>query len=484
MRKITFLYFIIFLEGYIVLSAELLAIRQLISFVGSGTDTISIIIAAVLMPLAIGYYIGGGFKEAQKTAPNKITIRQKLLKNIFIATMFLMPALSYIVLSLFFETLSFIGIHSRLLSTALYAAIFLVYPIFLLAQTIPLISNFFDSSEISRVTGKMLFFSTLGSFMGATFSTLILMATIGVHHTATLSILGLCALYFALSKRKITPQFLTILFIGGLALLLNSDNVMRDLKIVENNQYNTIKISENSDGLRILSLNNNRSSAYKKSNDQTQKRNFFGYVNYINRNFISPINNEEEPTRSILVIGAGGFTVGLQDHKNEYVFVDIDSSLKEISETHFLEQKLGKNKHFEPIPARSYLRKAKQNGQKFDLIVLDAYHGASAIPEHLITKEFYEDVKNLTKEDGIIVGNFIASATFNTAFSMKLDNTLKSVFPFVSRQFLSNKYNGWSDNARNKVNIIYIYHHRKNQENGIYTDNRNRVFYDKDRSVR
>lgn len=56
------LFTIIVLEGYVVLSSELLAIRQTIPFAGSGTDTISIIIAAVLMPLAFGYYAAGRFR--------------------------------------------------------------------------------------------------------------------------------------------------------------------------------------------------------------------------------------------------------------------------------------------------------------------------------------------------------------------------------------------------------------------------------------
>ena len=483
MKKVIFLYFIIFLEGYIVLSVELLAIRQLISFVGSGTDTVSIIIAAVLMPLAIGYYMGGKFKETQKTAINKKTIRAKLLQNIFIAAIFLMPAMSYIVLSSFFEMLSSIGIHNRLASTFLYAMIFLVYPVFLLAQTIPLVSNFFDSSKISLATGKMLFFSTLGSFMGAIFSTLVLMATIGVHHTATLSIMCLCLLYLALSKKKTTWQAITIIFIGGLSLLFNSNDVMRDLKIVENNQYNTIKIVENAKGLRILSLNNNNSSAYKVPNKNNKETKTFGYTRYIDNNFIKP-TQKMDTAISILVIGAGGFTIGLEDTKNDYVFVDIDGSLKEVSETHFLKQKLGKNKHFEPVPARSYLRKAQQEGKKFDLIILDAFQGAHSLPEHLLTIEFYEDIKSISKENGIIIGNYITSVTFNNAFSMNLENTLRQVFPHISRQILPSKYNGWTENTRNNSNVLYIYHHRKNHENGIYTDNKNRIYYDKERSVR
>ena len=51
----TLFYSIILAEGYVVLSTELLAIRLLIPFVGNSTETLSIIIAAVLMPLAIAF---------------------------------------------------------------------------------------------------------------------------------------------------------------------------------------------------------------------------------------------------------------------------------------------------------------------------------------------------------------------------------------------------------------------------------------------
>ena len=47
------------LEGYVVLAVELLAIRQLTPYVGNAIDTVAIVIAAVLLPLAFGYEAGG-----------------------------------------------------------------------------------------------------------------------------------------------------------------------------------------------------------------------------------------------------------------------------------------------------------------------------------------------------------------------------------------------------------------------------------------
>ena len=63
------------------------------------------------------------------------------------------------------------------------------------------------------------------------------------------------------------------------------------------------------------------------------------YIDYINKHFIKPTLNDKK-VYSILVIGAGGFTLGYDDTKNDYTYIDIDGSLKDIAEDHLLKQKL------------------------------------------------------------------------------------------------------------------------------------------------
>ncbi len=252
MNRTLFLFLVIIIEGYVVLSTELLAIRQTLPYVGNGTDTVSIIIAAVLMPLAFGYYYGGRYKPRRKSdsyqsvknklilagafvffvviaegyaalsaqlrisgqgAPHAgnetcllamtiglllmlsaagcyyngrqkremgngqyLSVRTKLVNNIIIAAIFLVPALSYLPLNLFFYGLSQNGLNHRVLTTTIYSLLFIVTPVYCLGQTIPLLSNYFSSEKLSSITGKMLFFSTMGSFLGAVFSTLVLMS--------------------------------------------------------------------------------------------------------------------------------------------------------------------------------------------------------------------------------------------------------------------------------------------------------------------
>ena len=103
------LFSIIFLEGYVVLAVELLCIRLLIPFVGSGTEVVSIIISSVLLPLAFGYQYAGNYivrqrdSEIKKGASKKsISIRKILVKNLFVSLCILMVGLSYLVQEILF----------------------------------------------------------------------------------------------------------------------------------------------------------------------------------------------------------------------------------------------------------------------------------------------------------------------------------------------------------------------------------------------
>ena len=124
MRKTRLLFAVILIEGYVVLACELLAIRQLIPFVGSGTEIIAIIISGVLLPLAFGYHFGGiaykrAYAKAVRQGKRPPSIRRILLKNILIALAFLSLGLSYLFLSAYFRFLDYAGIDQRLLQRPL-----------------------------------------------------------------------------------------------------------------------------------------------------------------------------------------------------------------------------------------------------------------------------------------------------------------------------------------------------------------------------
>jgi hypothetical protein len=473
MNRTLFLFIVIVIEGYIVLSIELLAIRQTIPYVGSGTDTVSIIIAAVLMPLAFGYYHGGRYKPVRKNGIY-LSVRNKLIRNILTAGIILLPALSYLPLNLFFYALTQIGLNHRILTTTIYTLLFIVTPVYCLGQTIPLVSNYFSSEKLSRITGKMLFFSTMGSFLGAVFSTLVLMSFFGVHITVCVVYVLLTFLVFIISREKVSEKPLLMLTLALVVFYMNSSAVMSNLGVVGDNQYNTTLVKTDEHGARHFILNGNSSSMLSPDGSRSP------YLDFIEEHYIDPIKAASMPPKSILVVGAGGFSLGLEDDKNDYTYVDIDPSLKYLSEKYFIQRTLGRNKHFVPEDVRAYLNHA---GKKFDFVLVDVFFGDVTIPEYLVTREFFEQIKAVVNDNGIVTWNVIMSPGFKGRISQNLDNTLQSVFHHLSRQIINGHakpFNGWETDENDRRNIVYIWCNTPGDSlHTIYTDDKNAVFFDK-----
>ncbi len=439
------------MEGFAVLAAELLAIRLLVPFVGSGVEVVAIIISAVLLPLAAGYHVGGQrWHRAKRLKKRSISIRILLASNLAIATVILAAGLSYAFLSTWFEWVSNVGITHPLAQTAVYAAVFLVYPVFVLAQTVPLISNYFSHQHLSKITGRMLLFSTLGSFAGSVITTLILMNTIGVHLSAVVAV-GMCVLaHTLLCKSWIRKVVLILIWLVMLAF--NHPSALRHAGIVSDNAYNTAMITIASDGLATqLWLNHSRSSIFS---EYPARR--FEYIRAIETFALEPLAGAEIP-KDILVLGAGGFTLGYNDSSNRYVYVDIDRDLQKISEDHLLPAPLSANKTFEPVSARAYLQ---THAQTFNLVIVDVFSNQESIPLETTTIEFWESVKKHLKPGGVVVANIIVSATFQDWFSTRIANTFGRVFPGHLRQVVNSDFTVW-DTPRQSRNVLFIYRHSK-----------------------
>lgn len=78
--------------------------------------------------------------------------------------------------------------------------------------------------------------------------------------------------------------------------------------------------------------------------------------------------------------------------------------------------------------ARVYVRHARKQSVRYDYIVLDAFN-ADYIPEHLMTREFLEECRELLTDDGVLVANTFStsrlygseSATYEAAFGWFLN---------------------------------------------------------------
>jgi predicted membrane-bound spermidine synthase len=450
------------IEGYAVLAVELLAIRQLTPYAGNATDVVAIVIAAVLLPLALGYEAGG---RADFTPGDEAGVRRQLTRNLLIASFILSLGLSHPFLAAFFQLLDGVGLTHRLLQAAAHTSLFLVYPVFLLGQTIPLVAFCSTGASLPRSTGLMLFVSTLGSFLGSVVSTLVFMTFLGVHITVALT-LGLLVLLAALigwSMENRIRVALTASALGLYIVAINSPAAVRAYGIVSNNLYSEVRVVANPvEDSRLLVINNSPSS--KVAADPEHR---FAYIKFIEKEVLTKLDSDR-PNR-ILVIGAGGFTVGLEDRFHSYTYVDIDPALRDVSEEHFLRQPLTPNKSFVPESARAFLRR---NAQTYDVVVLDAFTNRISLPPDLITREAFAAVRQAVAPGGEVIMNIITSPTFADRFSRSIDATIRSVFPFVTRQILPQTQTG------SVASILYLANRIETPSYDLYTDDRNRSFLD------
>ena len=449
----------IFIGGYASLSLELIVLRQLSSFVGTTTITVSIVMGSFLAFMSIGYYRGSELN------PIKYSLRRQSAVGFLLIGLLAILSASYILIDIYFMALNFMGIRSNILQTAIYSLIFLSYGPYLFGKITAMLSRYLHYKD-RNYTGKIMAVDTLGSVMGSLLTTLITMPFVGVNHSIII-LVGSCLLGAILvSRRRKYPYFSGFMLLVS-ALLFNRDKLLLEIyDIVENNEVSTISIYETDEGKsKILAINSNISSKLSQEHDLN-----FAYINFINDNFINTIPTDSH--KDILIIGAGGFTLGLADKKNSYTYVDIDKKLQAIAEQKFLHQKLGNNKKFVVQDANQFF---KESRQKYDLIILDTYSSKHYIPQDLITKEYFIRAKNNLKDGGILVLNSIASANYSNRFSMNLDNTLRAVFPNNLRSQAVDTFNAWAQG--DKHNIVYTYYHRPNPQ-GIYTLNQNTSFYD------
>lgn len=441
------------------LAAELLAIRLLLPFVGTSVETTSIIISGVLLPLAFGYHAGGK-RYQQAFARGQVTsVRKLLLRNLISAMLIYVFALSFLLLTVFFGLLQIAGVEHPLLLVTLYTLLFICAPTYLLGQTVPLVTNYLSHQQRSMMTGRILCFSTVGSFAGSVITTIILMNTIGVHLSAVV-VVGLLALMIMLLARRVW-QFevllASLLFVAMIGM--NSYSAMQAQHIVSANAYNTVQvITDAEEGWTELRLNSNSSSRVADNNADR-----YAYIRFIEEVVLHPAPESLE----VLVLGAGGFTLGIADEtKHRYQFVDIDPDLLEVSEAHFLPEKLSANKSFTPQSARGYL---EQHDTQYDVIVVDIFTGPS-IPLETVTLEFWQEVDAHLREGGIVAANFHMPTDLSDQFAHRMQQTFAHVFPRFHAQLVSDKGNlsYWSDTKKNTVFL-----HRKHAKKGadaIYSD--------------
>ena len=396
---------IVLVEGFVTISAEILTMRQIAPVAGNSVVVTSLIIGVFLLFLAYGYRRGGEYQK------NYMTI---LKRNFTKSAIWLGIGLSFAVIDLFFYYFQRY-ISSEILAALMAYLLLVTAPlVYILGQTVPITMELIKKAKtVGEVGGKILHLSTIGSFLGAVLTSLLLMNYLGVAWTIVINYLLLMLLAFVLFRDK-KKDFVRGLVLCGVFVFVFVLNItLGNHMFVKTNAYTNYRVI-NQDNNKILALNNSLSSMV------TREKKGFPYIEFIKRVMFQDL---ALTNKNILVLGAGGFTLSAEgSHGNRFVYVDIDKDMYSVVRNHVVYPVHGE---FVAKDARDFLN---SNHEKFDVIISDVYSHERSIPAHLLTQEYFIQIKQNLQPHGEAFFNIIGHPTLEDVFSKTMDNTIRSVF--------------------------------------------------------
>jgi len=454
------IYFVAFLEWFTTLSIEIVALRSFTPIVGSNSITTSIVLWVILIALSYGYYIW--WKKSNR--------KKDLGKILFINFVFSSLYYFFISFSIYEVLLNFLlSFTSNYFFSILISSISLFFiPIFLASQTIPILAEILKWKNSWEKMWKLLFYSTIWSFVGAVgtstfFFPIIWVAKTGILSSIILILLALITSILLLKNKKRMYISFIILFIFIFYIFFNI-NINKNILFKTSNAYHDIMIYDIQDK-RIFSINNGYSSWINRNT----KNSFFKYI----QEWVSKIK-ELEP-KNILIIWAGWFTLPNDIEGFDFIenidVVDVDKSLKKLSEKYFFNKTLSKKITFYAQPARYFINNVKN--KKYDFIFIDAYSGKS-IPSQFLTLEFFKKIDKIWDN---IYFNMILDTDLTSDFSNNILSTINTVFKESS--YIDVNKSWWKLTnfiVSSNYNKGYIKNNRNNKY--IYTDDKNFIEID------
>ena len=398
---------IAFIEGFSTLAVEVIAIRLAIPVVGSSVTLTGVMLGVVLLALSAGYWRGGELSARWDIAQT----RTALARNLLLAAV-LYGALAFPLEATLLEKFLDAGLGLPL-AIGVTATLLFLLPIYLASQTVPMLAELINvDGKAGKASGRVLFFSTIGSVAGGIVTPVWLFPNIGVARSAYV----VCGLLAGIAGAMAIGHFRAVKILGAGAAGLAAIVSARTLAATDSgvfsfdSAYQSFRLVEeragNGRAERILMMSGGRASGIYADNGETS----FEYVREAERALA-----ETKPA-TVLVIGAAGFTFP-RDAANfpgvrQVDAVDVDPVVREVAERKFLRQPLPANVRFLPLSARYAVRKLRADGAHYGFTLVDAYFG-KGIPDELVTVEFFKDLRLVSER---------------TAVNVQMDRPMESAF--------------------------------------------------------
>jgi spermidine synthase len=427
----------VFVAGMVTLALEISASRLLGNVFGTSNLVWANIIGLILLYLTIGYFIGGRWADR---SPEERTFYGLLAWAAFVSGV--IPLIARPVLT------AAVGAVERL-DTAIMAGSFLSVlvlfsvPIVLLGCVSPFAIRLAirDPQHAGRVAGRMYAISTLGAILGTFLPVLWLIPAVGTARTFLLFSLALMAVAFvglARSDRRRLLRYLWMPIVLGVWswLVLNQPIKSTAGQIFEDESaYNYIQVVER-DGVRYLLLNEGQGihSVYDPDQPATYGTwDYFLAAPYWNE---SPAPGDE--VGRLGIVGLAGGTIAKQFTQ---VFGplpidgwEIDPGITAVGRDYFAMTE--PNLNVITADGRWGLARSRE---KYGVVAVDAYR-LPYIPWQLTTREFFEEIRDHLRDDGVVVIN-VGRTPDDRRLVDGMVGTLESVFPSVHAVDVPSSFN-------------------------------------------
>jgi spermidine synthase len=435
MRKFEYL---VFATGAVTLALEVLASRIMTPYFGVSLYIWTGILSITLTFLAFGYHLGGLIsKRAGGAALEDVFLAAPVLSAISIAV----AAAIYPVL---FPVLSQINLIA---GSFIGATILLALPLIALSAMNPLLIGMQrGQSEAGgdAGAGRVFFISTVGSVVGVLLTAFLFipnMTNFRAVLTLSLVLCVLAAVYSLAAPASLKAQKRNLIlatFVVGLvcaALLVAKDSYLKT--VASGNDQNLIfevraEYTSVFGNVKVVDVRSRRGTGtpqrlfiqdgiiQNRTGLNHQSESLYTYVlEALAKAFVPGAKRA-----LILGLGAGSVASRMQEGGIGVTVVDINTDILTAARQHFGFDGAGINVDIQD--ARTFVRACRHD---YDVVIVDLFLGDN-VPDYLLTRQFFADVRRCASPDGAVVMNAFFDDT-DAVPNKRLLATIRAAFPNV-----------------------------------------------------
>jgi spermidine synthase len=427
---------VVFTSGMSVMAVEMTGLRLLAPYFGTSLLVTTALIGTLMGCLSFGYWVGGRVADKHPTlkALSKATMTASVLVLLipFLSQPILRAASAALRPLLEGKDLSDpVVAYTSLVGGLLGTLALLSFPITIMGMVSPwAIRLAVDDVEHSgQIAGRLYALSTFGSIVGSFLPALFMVPVFGVRNTFL--IVGI--VFLAVSAVGLLGSMKAVIPPAAAALLLlippGAVRPMDGLVYETESLYHFIQVVQepygNCPDAYHLYLNEGVGVHSVKCPSATiETRGVWTYMAATPLWLDDPSQMEDA-----LIIGLAGGTIArqmLEAFPNAHVDgVEIDGAVVEVGKKYFDND----DPRIDAIvmDGRNYLQ---LTDRKYDLVMMDAYR-QPYIPFHLVTREFFEQVRDHMNEDAVLAVNVASVRGVSRELAAMIYRTMKEVFPTV-----------------------------------------------------